>query len=117
MYVGGVWTDRWQKAGLREAPLRVGMLSAMGAVVFLVAAFIIPDNAWLSLALLCPGVAFASMPTGCSYAALQMILPNQVRGQASAMFLFVLNLGGLTLGPFLPGVFNDYLFQSEAMIG
>src|SRR6266566_7234129 len=39
------------------------------------------------------------------------------RKPVPAMYLFILNLGGLTLGPLLPGVFNDYLFQDEKMIG
>jgi uncharacterized protein YqgC (DUF456 family) len=54
---------------------------------------------------------------GVSYAALQWILPNQVRGQISAFFLLILNLGGLTLGPLLPALFSDYVFQSEQKIG
>jgi MFS family permease len=50
-------------------------------------------------------------------AALQLIFPNQVRAQVSALYLFILNLGGLTLGPLMPGVFADYLFQDPKMIG
>jgi sugar phosphate permease len=46
-----------------------------------------------------------------------MIFPNQVRGQVSAFFMFVLNLGGLSLGPFLPGFFNDHFYKNEMMIG
>jgi MFS family permease len=117
MYIGGKWTDRWQRAGIREAALKVGMWSALGAFVAFVPAFLIPHSPFLSIALMAPGIALASMPTGSCYAALQMILPNQVRGQASAIFLFILNIGGLTLGPFLPGFFNDQLFHNEAMIG
>jgi MFS family permease len=48
---------------------------------------------------------------------LQLILPNQVRGQVSALQVFMLNLGGLILGPFLPGFFNDYLFRDARMVG
>ena len=33
------------------------------------------------------------------------------------MYLFILNLGGLSLGPLLPGVFTDYLFKDPKMIG
>jgi MFS family permease len=60
---------------------------------------------------------FLGLAIGSSYASLQMIFPNQLRAQVSAFFLFVLNLGGLSLGPLLPGVFNDYLFRNEKMIG
>ncbi|HTW25408.1 MAG TPA: hypothetical protein VMD78_17525, partial [Candidatus Baltobacteraceae bacterium] len=37
--------------------------------------------------------------------------------QASALFMFVLNLGGIGLGPLLPGLLNDYLFKNERMVG
>ena len=50
-------------------------------------------------------------------AALQVIFPNQVRAQVTALYLFILNLGGLTLGPLLPGVFTDYLFKDPKMLG
>jgi cation transporter-like permease len=40
-----------------------------------------------------------------------------VRGQVSALYLFLLNLGGGSLGPLLPGVFNDYLFHNPNMVG
>ena len=43
------------------------------------------------------------MPIGSVYASLQLILPNQVRGQIGALQVFTLNLGGLILGPALPG--------------
>ena len=43
-------------------------------------------------------------------------MPNQVRAQVGALFLFILNLGGLTLGPLLPAVFADYVFRDPKMI-
>jgi hypothetical protein len=58
-----------------------------------------------------------ALPIGCVFASVQLIFPNEVRGQVSAVMLFFLNLGGLSLGPLLPGLFNDYLFHSEKMIG
>jgi hypothetical protein len=57
------------------------------------------------------------MPIGSSYASLQLILPNQARGQVGALQVFTLNLFGLILGPFLPGFFNDYLFHDPKMVG
>jgi hypothetical protein len=35
----------------------------------------------------------------------------------SALYLFILNLGGLSLGPLLPGIFTDYLFRDPKMVG
>ena len=33
------------------------------------------------------------------------------------MFLLILNLGGLTIGPVLPGLLNDRVFHNGNMIG
>ncbi len=117
MYLGGWLTDRWLAAGRSDGALRVGAWSAGGACIAFALALLSRDSAWLALALFFPGIAMLAMPAGSCYAALQIILPNQVRGQAIAVYLLIANLGGLTLGPLLPGVFNDYVFRSEQAVG
>ena len=57
-------------------------------------------------------ISFLAMPIGSPYASLQLILPNQARGQVGAMQVSTLNLFGLILGPFLPGFFNDCMFKN-----
>jgi MFS family permease len=116
MYTGGRLSDRWQRRGLDEAPMRVMVLGAIGTIVLLPIGTLLPDVRW-TLALLFAGVFFLALPMGISAAALQRIFPNQVRGMVSALYLFILNIGGQTLGPLLPGVFNDYLFHNGKMIG
>jgi len=116
MYVGGSLCDRWHRRGVVDGPVRVGIPSALGAGILFVLAMLSPQAAW-TLAFACPAMFFLALPMGTAVAALQLIFPNQLRGQVSALYLFILNLGGLTLGPLLPGVFNDYLFRNEKMIG
>jgi len=113
---GGWLCDRWQKSGLREAALKVSMLSCIATLVLMVPAFLAPTP-WLSVALMGPAFFALSWSMGPAPAALQVIFPNQVRGLVSALYIFILNIGGLTLGPLLPGVFNDYLFHDEHMLG
>ena len=113
---GGWLSERWQKRGMIDAPLRVAIPSAVGIIAILAPAMLMPSAA-LSLALTGVGYFFLVLPLGTSAAALQAIVPNQVRAQVGALFLFILNLGGLTLGPLLPGVFADYVFRDPKMIG
>ncbi len=116
MLCGGKLSDHWHKQGMAESPLRVGVISAVGTALFLAPAFALKD-AWWTLALAGPGLFCLALPMGISVAALQRIFPNQVRGQVSAFFLFVLNLGGYPLGTMMPGVFNNYVFHDEMMLG
>ncbi|HYA63406.1 MAG TPA: MFS transporter [Candidatus Sulfotelmatobacter sp.] len=116
MYAGGSLCDYWQRRGILEAPLRVGVFSAAGTTIFFPLALLIGNATWTTL-LLAAAIFLLALPIGSSYAALQLIFPNQLRGQVSALFLFILSLGGLSLGPLLPGLLNDYVFRSEKMIG
>jgi len=116
MYVGGRISDGWLKKGRFDAPLRVGVPSAIGTLILFPLAFL-SHNATLTLALICPALFFLALPMGTAVAALQMIFPNQVRGQVSAFYLFCLNLGGLSIGPLMPGLLDDHVFHSEAAIG
>jgi MFS family permease len=116
LYLGGYLSERWQRRGFTDAPLRVAIPCAIGILLFLVPAMLMPTGGW-SLALIGPGVFCLVLPMGTVGAALTVIFPNQVRAQVSALYLFILNLGGLTLGPLLPGVFTDYVFRDPNMLG
>jgi MFS family permease len=116
MYAGGVMADRWQKAGIRESHLRPGVISGILVMLLIPFAFTL-SNPTTTLALLMPGLFCLGLPMGVAYAAMQMILPNQVRGQVSALFLFIFNLGGQTVGNFLPGYLNDNYFHDGLKVG
>ena len=116
MFCGGRLCDYWHRKGTSEAPLRVGVIATLCAGSLFCLAMSMP-TARLQFALLVPAFFFLAMPIGSSYAALQLIMPNQVRGQAGALQVFTLNLGGLILGPLLPALFNDYLFRNANKVG
>jgi MFS family permease len=116
MYTGGRLSDRWQRRGLDEAPMRVMVIGATFTILLLPVGTLLSDVRW-TLAFLFAGVFALALPMGISAAALQRIFPNQCRGVVSALYLFILNIGGQTFGPLLPGVFNDYLFHNGKMIG
>ncbi len=115
-FSGGVLCDYWQKRGKTDASLRVGVLATLCAGTFFCLAMAMNVLNW-KIALLVPAFFFLAMPIGSSYASLQLILPNQVRGQVGALQVFTLNLFGLILGPFLPGFLNDFIFNDPKMVG
>ncbi|MCY1560152.1 hypothetical protein D9M68_972570 [compost metagenome] len=53
------------------------------------------------------------MPFGVAPAAIQEIMPNAMRGQASAIYLFVITLIGLGFGPTAVALVTDYVFADD----
>ena len=116
MLAGGALADRWHRNGVVDAPLRVGVLSAIvSGVLFPLA--LLTANASGVLLLMGPALFFSALPMGSSAAALQLVFPNQLRGIVSAIYLFIINMTGLSLGPLVPGLATDYLFRNEKMVG
>jgi MFS family permease len=62
---------------------------------------------------LVPTIFLTSLPVGIAAAAIQEMMPNVMRGQASALYLFVVNLIGLGLGPTAVAVLTDYVFRND----
>ena len=111
---GGWYADKLTKEGKTDGRLRVGVLSAfLGLCGFFVP--LLPKAEWVLLAMVIPVFGLAC-PFGAAAAAVQEIMPNQVRGLASSIFLFILSLIGIGLGPTLVALFTDYLFKDESMI-
>ena len=63
------------------------------------------------------GGILASLWVGPTYAAIQSIAPDNLRTQASAIFLFAFNLVGLGLGPLVVGFASDMLQADFGVYG
>lgn len=111
---GGWYADKLTKEGKTDGRLRV---SVLGISLAFLSFFIplLPRAEWALLAMAIPIFGLAS-PFGAATAALQEIMPNQVRALASSIFLFILNLIGIGLGPTLVALFTDFVFHDELMI-
>jgi MFS family permease len=116
LIVGGRLADYWQRRNVADATLRVGLISLIGVGILLPTAMMLPEASW-TIGVLAVTVLFVGLPIGCSYASLQYIFPNQVRGVASAFVLFIVNLFGLGLGSYLPGLLSQYLFKDPLKVG
>ncbi|KKK66701.1 hypothetical protein LCGC14_2961450, partial [marine sediment metagenome] len=95
---GGWLADRLARSGLTTSKMVVGLLAAIVWVVTGIAYPLVPSGA-IAMMLLAPTVFAVAMPFGVAPAAIQEMMPNTMRGQASAIYLFVVNLIGLGLGP------------------
>jgi MFS family permease len=108
---GGWLTDRWQRQGTSDAALRVGILACGVAIVGNV--YLLADSGTLAAILMVPSVFALGMPFGAAPAAIVAIVPNQMRGQTAAVYLFIVNLIGLGVGPTAIALVTDYVFAND----
>ncbi|HTV52994.1 MAG TPA: hypothetical protein VME21_17510, partial [Steroidobacteraceae bacterium] len=64
----------------------------------------------------CQGIVYGSIGvSGASQnAALQIVTPNQMRGQVTALYLFLYNVIGLGIGPYATALLTDRVFHAES---
>jgi len=106
---GGWLADKMSKKGVADSKIKVGMLAAALHIPFGIIYPLMPD-ANLALLLICPAVFTAAMPFGVAPAAIQQMMPARMRAQGAAIYLFVVNLIGLGLGPSSVALFTDYVY-------
>jgi MFS family permease len=112
----GWFADRLAARGRSDACLHVAFLVAVLWFPTGIAALLVP-NPVLAAVLYAPTMFFAAGVYGVGAASLMQVTPARIRGQASAIYLFVVNLIGLGLGPTAVALFTDYLFHDAAKVG
>ena len=95
--------------------MRIGLIAALLHLPLGLLFPLIP-NQTIAIMVLCPSVYFAAMPFGVAPAAIQEMLPNRMRGQGSSIYLFIVNMIGLGLGPNAIAFFTDNVFKDEMKI-
>lgn len=109
----GGWLADWlRKRGKSDANLRVALFGVVASLPF-VALYPMVSSGWWAAALLEPMLFFSTMPFGLAPAAIQQLMPNTMRGQASAIYLFIINLIGLGLGPTIVATLTQDVFRDK----
>ncbi|MEY2916884.1 MAG: hypothetical protein RIS73_598 [Bacteroidota bacterium] len=111
---GGWYADKLKSKNILNGRIRVGLIA--GAAILLSCFIPLISNPNIVLGLFFIPLFFVAAPMGASTTAIQELMPNQVRALSSAIFLFVLNMIGLGLGPFLVAFFTDSVFHDEKAI-
>ncbi len=112
---GGRLADRWLRRGQVDAGMRVCLIGALASIPFGLS-FPLAATPALAALLLAPSIFCLAMPFGVAPAAIQEIMPNALRSQASAVYLFLVNLIGLGLGPTAVALCTDYVFHDDQAV-
>lgn len=113
--LAGMTIDRLFAAGRRDIHLRLFIFTAAAQLVTI----------WLALTAssLAVFILFYAMfialscYSGGAAAALQVVTPNEFRGQVAAGYLFIFNLIGNGLGPVMVGALTTFVFARDDALG
>jgi len=111
---GGFLSDRLSRRW-RNGRMLLLALTGILTLPFAVAAPLV-ENANLAVYLLIPSTFFATFTTGAGPSAMQELMPNKMRGIASAVMIFVVSIIGLGLGPSAIAFMTDFILQDESQL-
>ncbi len=109
---GGWLAEHLARKGYHDANLRIVVLVSTLILPLLVAMPLVADP-WVAIVLLAVQNFIAAWQFGPQNAAFQVITPNRMRGQVTALYLFLFNFVGFGLGPTFIAMITDYVFGSE----
>lgn len=112
----GVRLSAWfTRRGYVDSNLRVVAIATTSSAPFL-ALFALAPNGGTALALFTAGQFLTNFANAPNNAALQLIVPNEMRGQVRAIYQFIFNVIGYGLGPLIIALFTDRLFHGDQYI-
>ncbi|MGC4029985.1 MAG: MFS transporter [Steroidobacteraceae bacterium] len=116
MVFSGFLADYYTSRGRAHAALSISLLATAVLIPagLLFAAAPSPTVALVAVALT---TFFLGMPVALAPPILQSITPNRLRGQVTSVYLLMISLIGLGMGPFLVAVFTDGIFRDESKVG
>jgi MFS family permease len=109
---GGRLADRLVRRGVVDGPLRVGIVGAVGMLVFAGLYPLMPTAA-LAVLLLVPVNFFAALPWGAAYTAAAETMPSAHRAQGTALYVLVINLVSGTVGATAVALVTDRVFADD----
>ena len=115
---GGVFAGqlaaRMMREGRADATLRLVLVATCALIPVGVAAFLVPGYG-AAMALVALAIFFMGWPNGLGTAALQFIVPNELRGQVMALYFVVVNFLSYSFGPLLGGLISDQVFGGRSL--
>jgi|TARA_B100000315_G_scaffold172412_1_gene160882 MFS family permease len=112
----GAWlANQLLRRGHADAYVRTILVSSALTIVPSVWAPL-AGNASSTLVWLVPAEFLSASYIGVLAMAMVAITPNQMRGQITAMYIFVTNMLGLAIGASILAAFTDFVYRDESML-
>jgi len=114
--VAAIWVnDLFRKRGHADTNMRVLALGFSTAAPFMILGPLMPSP-WLALAMSGIGSALMLLAAPSLNSALQIVTPNQMRGQMTALYMFVMFAVGGGFGPTFFALLTQHVWGDEALL-
>lgn len=116
VYFGGWLADILNSRGHKDGQIKaiiIGLIASMPLTMI----FPLIDDYNLAMVVFAASAFVMGFPYGVGAAAIQVVTPNQMRGLVSAVFLFLINIIGMGLGPTVVASFTDFVFMDQYKLG
>ncbi len=113
LFLGGVFVE-WLAQRHKDANVRAAAILFGCVTVCSIVAPLMPDG-YLSLGVMALGAMFGIAGAVPQNAAIQRVAPNAMRGQVTAIYLFMFTFFG-ALGSFVVGLVQDFVIGDEAQL-
>lgn len=113
LLLGGYYMSYQSNKGKKDVALKLCFLSAVGIAIPAIAMPLVSSTT-VAIAGVVMVKFFVAMPLIAGTTAIRMAVPNQMRGQFTAMYFIFVGLVAATLGPMMPGFFNTHVFGETA---
>jgi MFS family permease len=116
LIIAGAIADKLFAKGRKD--IHITLVMVLGAAKAVIVAFAMTTelNLMTTAVLLSFATLFSGV-VGVSPALLQLVTPNEFRGQVSATYLFITTLVGMGLGPLIAGALTTFVFEDPAKVG
>lgn len=112
----GPWVaNRIAALGYKDAYVRAILTTSLLTIVPSIAAPLAGSQT-ATLLLLWPATLLNSANLGVMAASFQPITPNQMRGQTTAIYIFVTSIIGMAAGASVLAAFTDFLYKDDGML-
>jgi MFS family permease len=116
LILGGIYMSYLVKKGKKDAALIIAFIASLGIGIPAVAMPLMPTGI-LAAFIMISAKLFVGIPLISGIAMIRMSVPNQMRGQFTALYFVFIGIISTGLGPVIPGIFTTYLFdENVAMI-
>lgn len=115
LILAGIYISHLIKNGIKDAPIRIAFWGTVGISIPAVIMPLMPEAIYAAITIIFIKF-FVGFPLICGTTLIRMAVPNQMRGQFTAIYFIFVGLISVNLGPVIPAFITTYIFNDNLLM-